>query len=161
MPHTVALSLSPLHHYSSSQLISTPITQLEPVPGSLCSGPELGEEAAEGEEAGPGHAAGSRLRRLGDGGRDALDVEHDGLADPPPEPLDGLHVHRLPGGVADVEDVGGLPAHRRHVGAGHRQPVLPEHPRHVRQQAHPVPAAQLQREALHPRRQRQKIFFFG
>ena len=117
------------------------------------SGPEFREEAAEGEEAVPDNAAaGSRLGRSGhrrSRHTHLLDVEHGGLAKLTPEPLDGLHVHRLARGVPDVEDVGGLPSLRRHVGAAHREPVLPEHPRHVRQQAHPVPAAHLQREALH------------
>jgi hypothetical protein len=105
-------------------------------------GPELGQEVAQGEEAGPGSG-------LGHLGGHPLEVEHEGLADLPAEPLDGLHVHRLAPGILHVEHVHGLLPHRGHVGAGHRQPVLPEHPRHVRQQTHPVLPAQLHCEALH------------
>jgi hypothetical protein len=55
---------------------------------------------------------------------------------------------RRPRRVSHVEDVHGLLPYRRHVGPRHRQAVLPEHPRHVRQQPHPVPPAELEGEPL-------------
>lgn len=103
---------------------------------------QLPEEAPEGEEAGVRRIGRRRRRYL-------LCVEHDGVADLATEGLDGPRVDRSPRGVADVEHVHCLLPDRRHVGPRHRQAVLAEHSRHIRQQAHPVAPADLQAEALH------------
>lgn len=69
-------------------------------------------------------------------------------ADPLLDGLDQLGVRRKPRGVGDVEHVAGHPALGGGLRPRHRQPVLPEGPGDLRQEAPPVHRAELQPHPL-------------